>query len=194
MGCVKIMYNVFPITCACTILSLLFMAVNSYGISIKLGWNPPQRGEVTGYRLYYGLSSGSYDYVIDAKKTTIKAVRLKKGHQYYIVVTAYNEFGESEPSNELLVDTCTYRLSRGKKTMKDTGGIASVKVKTQPECEWNATSGADWLIITDGNSGEGSGVISCLVEPNDTYEPRTAISSFAGKAFILKQKGKKTQP
>lgn len=191
MGRVRHMYNVLPISCAFLIMSLLFMAGNSYGVSIKLGWNPPQRGEVNGYRLYYGLSSGLYDYVIDARNTTIKAVRLKKGYQYYIVVTAYNEFGESAPSNELPVNTCTYKISRGKKTMKDIGGIASVKVKTQPGCEWTATSGADWLTITDGNSGEGSGVITYLVGPNDTYEPRTVISTFADRTFTLKQRGRK---
>ncbi len=189
MGCVKNKYIVLPIYYAFIIISLLFTAGNSYGISIKLGWNPPQRGEVNGYRLYYGLSSGLYDYVIDARNTTVKAVRLKKGYQYYIVVTAYNEFGESEPSNELLVDTCTYKLSPAKKTMKQAGGIASVKVKTQPDCQWSASSGADWMTIIDGEEGMGNGVITCSVEPNDTYETRMGISTFADKVFTLKQKG-----
>jgi len=182
--------NILKVSGAFTIILLIFAVDNGYCISIKLGWNPPQRGEVTGYRLYYGLSSGLYDYVIDTKNTT-KAVRLKKGRQYYIVVTAYNEFGESAPSDELLVNTCIYKLSRGKKTMKDIGGIASVKVKTYPGCEWTAASGADWLTITDGNSGEGSGVITYLAGPNDTYEPRTVISTFAGRTFTLKQRGRK---
>jgi len=53
MGCVKNKYIVLPIYYAFIIISLLFTAGNSYGISIKLGWNPPQRGEVNGYRLYY---------------------------------------------------------------------------------------------------------------------------------------------
>lgn len=185
----KNLYNFFSISCALLIISLLFVAGNSYGISIKLGWNPPQRGEVNGYRLYYGLTSGSYDYMIDAKSTTVKAIRLKKGYQYYIVVTAYNEFGESEPSNELLVDTCTYKLSPAKKTMKDNGGIAMVKLKTQPDCQWSASSGAGWMTIVDGEEGMGNGVITCSVEPNDTYETRTGISEFAGKVFTLKQKG-----
>lgn len=191
MGCIKKknIYNFLPLTCACTIFFILFMAVNSYGISIKLGWNPPERGQTDGYRLYYGLSSGSYEYVIDVKNTTVKAVRLKKGYQYYIVATAYNEFGESEPSNELLVDTCTYKLSPAKKMMKQAGGIVSVKVKTQPDCHWSASSGADWMIIIDGEEGMGNGVITCSVEPNDTYDTRMGISTFAGKVFTLKQKG-----
>jgi hypothetical protein len=71
-------------------------------------------------------------------------------------------------------------------------GIASVKVKTQPGCDWTAASGASWLIIIDGGRGVGSGVITYSAESNDTYEPRTAISTFAGKVFTVKQKGMKT--
>jgi hypothetical protein len=184
--------NILNISFAFTILLLIFLAGNGYGISLKFGWNPPEKGEATGYKLYYGTASGSYDYVIDAGNTRIKSVRLQKGYQYYFVVTAYNEFGESAPSDELPVNTCNYKLSPSKKTIKEIGGIASVKVKTQSGCEWTATSGADWLTVTDGNRGDGSGVIMCSVGPNDTYETRTAISTFAGKTFILKQRAKKT--
>lgn len=183
--------SILNVSFAFAILSFVLMAGNGHAISLKFGWNPPERGEASGYKLYYGTASGSYDFVIDVGNKTIKSVRLKKGHQYYFVVTAYNEFGESAPSEELPVNTCVYKISPGKKTMKQIGGIASVKVKTQPGCEWTATSGTDWLTITDGNSGDGNGVITCLVEPNETYEPRTAISTFAGRTFTLKQRGRK---
>ncbi len=90
---------------------------------------------------------------------------------------------------ELQVNTCTYKLSPAKKKMKQAGGIASVKVKTQPDCQWSASSGADWMTIIDGEEGMGNGVITCSVEPNDTYETRMDISTFAEKVFTLKQKG-----
>jgi hypothetical protein len=188
-----ILKNILNVSFAFTFILLMFMIGNGHCISIKLGWNPPERGETSGYRLYYGTASGLYDYMIDVGNKRVKAVRLKKGYQYYIVVTAYNEFGESAPSNMLQVNTCTYRLSPGRKTMKQIGGVGSVKVKTQPGCEWTAASGVDWLTITDGERGEGSGVISYSVESNDTYEPRTAISTFAGKVFTVKQIGMKTR-
>lgn len=176
---------------AFAVLFFMVMAANGYAVSLTFGWNPPEKGRITGYKLYYGTTSGLYDYVVDVGDRTIKGVRLKKGYQYYFVVTAYNEFGESAPSEELPVNTCAYKISPGKKTMKQIGGIASVKVKTQPGCGWTATSGADWLTITDGNSGAGNGVITCWATPNETYEPRIAISTFAGKIFTLKQQGRK---
>jgi len=172
------------------------MAVNSYGITIKLGWNPSEKGDPTGYKIYYFCESkiGFDTYVIDVGNTHMKGINLKKGNQCYIVVTAYNEYGESAPSNMIQVNTCTYKLVPAKKTMKDNGGIAMVKVKTQPDCQWSASSGAVWMTIVDGEEGMGNGVITCSVEPNDTYETRTGISEFAGKVFTLKQKGiKKTR-
>lgn len=193
MGSVKKknMYNVLPIFCGLLIILLLFITVNSYGITIKLGWNPSVKGDPTGYKIYYFCENkaGFDTYVIDVGNTHIKGIRLKNGYQYYIAVTAYNEYGESAPSNMIQVNTCTYKLSPAKKTTKQAGGVASVKVKTQPDCQWSSSSGADWMTIIDGEEGMGNGVITFSVEPNDTYELRTAISTFAGKVFTLKQKG-----
>jgi len=183
--------NILYTSISSVFILLMFMAVDAYSVAIRLGWNPPERGEVTGYRLYYGMISGLYDNVIDARKATVKAIRLKKGYEYFVVVTAYNEYGESEPSNEVQVSTCTYRLAPGKKKMKQIGGTGAVKVVTQPDCAWIAVSGVSWLTITAGNEGLGKGLIMYSVEPNDSYDQREVISVFAGKTFTLKQKGMK---
>ena len=185
--------NICRVFFAVTIISLFFMIGNGHCISIKIGWNPSGKGDPTGYKIYYFCErqTGFEAFVIDVGDKTIKSLNLQKGYQYYIVVTAYNEYGESAPSNVLSVNTCTYRLSPGKKTMKQTGGFSSVKVTTQPDCNWSAASGSDWLKIIDGESGKGKGVIRYVVESNDTYEPRTVICTFAGKSFTVKQKGKK---
>ena len=130
--------------------------------------------------------------MIDARNSTLKSIRLQKGYQYYFAVSAYNEAGqESELAGPLGINTCTYKLKPSKKTFKDVGGTGTVNVVTQPDCEWTAASGVSWLRITDGRSGAGPGEITYSVGANDTYEPRTAIPTFAGKFFTLKQKGKK---
>ena len=42
-----------------------------------------------------------------------------------------------------------------------------------------------------GEKWAGPGGITYSIEPNETYETRAAVSTFAGKFFTLKQKGKK---
>ena len=129
--------------------------------------------------------------MIDISNGTLKKVsKLAKGYHYYFAVTAYNEAGqESDFSEELTVNTCTYKLSPSRKKFKPEGGVATVKVVTQPNCEWTAASGSDWLQIMDGESGTGTGIITYSVEPNPTPEKRVADSTFGGKNFSAIQKG-----
>jgi len=175
------------------IISFVFIVGNGRCLSIKLAWDPnPLEENVTGYKIYYGNDPDSYTYVIDVRNATLKSVRLKKGYNYYFAVTAYNEAGqESEPAGPLGINTCTYKLKPSKKTFKNVGGTGTVNVVTQPDCEWTAASGVSWLRITDGRNGVGPGEITYSVGTNDTYETRAAVSTFAGKFFTLKQKGKK---
>jgi hypothetical protein len=78
---------------------------------IKLAWNSNTEDDLAGYNVYYGISSGVYDYVVDARKatqlpdnvTTYTLNGLTLGQTYFIVVTAYDSSGnESEYSNEVL--------------------------------------------------------------------------------------------
>jgi hypothetical protein len=172
--------------------SLVLFAQHAYCGAVTLAWDPNSPSEgIAGYRLYYGTESRSYTGVIDITNGTLKKVsKLAKGYHYYFAVTAYNEAGqESDYSEELVVNTCKYKLSPGRKTFNPEGGVATVKVVTQPNCDWTATSGTDWLHIMDGESGFGPGVITYSVEPNSTPEKKTAGSTFAGKTFTVTQKG-----
>jgi fibronectin type 3 domain-containing protein len=58
-------------------------------------------GDVTGYKIYYGTSSGSYPYSRDAGNVTqypLSSLSLTEGTTYYFVVRAYNNVGESDNS------------------------------------------------------------------------------------------------
>jgi hypothetical protein len=70
--------------------------------SIKLAWDPSTEPLVTGYRLYYGKSSGVYTNVVDAgNRMDYTASELDAGATYYFVATAYTGTGdESTFSNE----------------------------------------------------------------------------------------------
>jgi hypothetical protein len=76
--------------------------------SVTLAWDADaQTGDPAtnpvGYRLYYGIASGSYSQVIDLGNTTTAAVsNLNSGTTYYFVTKAYNNANaESSPSNEV---------------------------------------------------------------------------------------------
>ena len=70
--------------------------------SIKLAWDPSPDPLVTGYRLYYGRSSGMYTVVVDAgNRTDYTVTGLDAGLTYYFTATAYTGTGdESIFSNE----------------------------------------------------------------------------------------------
>ena len=70
--------------------------------SIKLAWDPSTEPTVTGYRLYYGKSSGVYTQVVDTGNRTDNTITgLDAGTTYYFAATAYTGTGdESASSNE----------------------------------------------------------------------------------------------
>jgi hypothetical protein len=86
------------------ILIAFFLAtVSSFAASVTLAWDPNAEPDVTGYRVYYGTSSGVYTQSLDAgSATTIAIPNLLDGTTYYFAVTAYNtEALESAWSNEI---------------------------------------------------------------------------------------------
>jgi hypothetical protein len=78
--------------------------------TISLAWDPPTTNadgspltDLSGYQIYYGTASGTYDSPIDVGNvTTYTLTGLTKGQTYYIVVIAYDTFNDdSDSSNEV---------------------------------------------------------------------------------------------
>lgn len=74
--------------------------------SVTLTWDPVTASPVSGYRVYYGTSSGSYQQAISIGNSTTYALSgLTSGIRYYFVVTAVDTSGtESGYSNEVYKD------------------------------------------------------------------------------------------
>lgn len=72
--------------------------------NLNLAWNPNPETDISAYRLSYGTSSGQYNQVVDAGRSTSATVSsLEQGKTYYFVVTAVNYAGmASDPSIELI--------------------------------------------------------------------------------------------
>ena len=71
--------------------------------SVTLVWDPNAEPDISGYRLYYGMASGTFESVIDVgNQTTYNFSDLEDAKVYYFVVTAYDILGrESDFSSEL---------------------------------------------------------------------------------------------
>ena len=78
--------------------------------SVALNWQAPTTNtdgspavDLSGYKIYYGTSAGSYPNSVDAGSvTTYTFNNLSAGTTYYFVITAYDSSGvESDPSVEV---------------------------------------------------------------------------------------------
>ena len=82
---------------------MLFIPAISIAAEVTLEWDPnPESENVTGYKVYYGYSSGNYEINFNVgNQTTYTIPDLKSGQVYYFAVTAYNEGYESSFSEEI---------------------------------------------------------------------------------------------
>lgn len=110
---------------------------------------------------------------------------------------AYDGYGDNpvpppnpEPPTPPVPTVCTYTLSPTNKIFKPAGGTGSFTISTQNGCSWTASTTADWVTITSGSGGGGSGVTSYTVAANDG-PARTAIISVQGLEYkVSQQKGR----
>ena len=74
--------------------------------AVALEWDPNTEPDLSGYKLYYGLGSGSYTKMVDVGNQTNYTVgNLDAGKTYYFAVTAYNTSGyQSGYSNEVMCE------------------------------------------------------------------------------------------
>ncbi len=88
------------------------LTTSSFAVS-TLSW-AESPGDVTGYRLKYGISPGMYETVKDVgmqTSYTLSDLNLDESLTYYFTVTAYNNYGESLPSNEVIWEIMQLTLS-----------------------------------------------------------------------------------
>ena len=86
-----------------TLLISIIIVPSSHSADITLAWDHNDQVPITGYYVYHGLESGNYSAKIDAgSEPQYTLVGLDDLQSYYIAVTAYNEFGESDFSEEIV--------------------------------------------------------------------------------------------
>ena len=153
---------------------LVFPLQKGHCSQVTLTWDPNSEPDLAGYDIYYGTSSGNYQWNIDVGNvTTYTLTGLNMGVTYYIAATAYNTQGlESGFSNEVVytVPSCTYTISPSSASFSTSGGSGSVVVTTQAGCNWGTSTAPSWITVNSG-SGMGSGTMSYTVSPNTGTNP-----------------------
>ncbi len=89
---------------------------------------------------------------------------------------------------------CSFSISPSTASFSQTGGSGSFSVSTTTGCSWSAVSGADWVTITSGATGGGSGTVAFSVEQNLSPLPRSGgiTISPSGPSFVISQAGAST--
>jgi Putative binding domain, N-terminal len=89
----------------------------------------------------------------------------------------------------LLPTNCTYTVTPGAKSFTEATGKGSISVQSSAaDCTWTATSNADWLQVTSGSSGAGSGAVAFTVQGN-AEGPRSGSLTVGGQTITFTQSG-----
>ena len=86
-----------------TFVSFLLFILTAHCADVSLSWNANSESDLAGYRLHWGITSGSPTQDKDVGNFTTGTITgLESGVRYFITVTAYNtSWRESRPSNEV---------------------------------------------------------------------------------------------
>jgi hypothetical protein len=73
--------------------------------SLQFAWNPSTDPAVAGYKISYGVSSGTYTQTVNVGNATSATISpLNSSTTYYFILTSYNSAGlQSVPSNEISI-------------------------------------------------------------------------------------------
>jgi hypothetical protein len=82
---------------------LLLLPGHAYSEEVFLSWDPNQESDLSGYRIFYGTTSGSHSVKIEVGNTsTYMLTNLESGKTYCFSATAFDTSGnESEFSEEI---------------------------------------------------------------------------------------------
>jgi hypothetical protein len=85
---------------------------------------------------------------------------------------------------------CSYSISPTSQSFTASGGTGIINVTTTLSCPWTASTNSgswDWIAITSGWSGTGSGPVNYMVLPNYTGTSRSGYLTIAGQTFTITQ-------
>lgn len=122
-----------------------------------------------------GAGAGAVNYSVAANSGAARSGTITIAGQTFTV----NQSGGS----------CTYSISPTFRSAAIGGGSDTVAVTTQAGCAWTAVSNVNWITITSGAGGNGSGTVGYSVASNAGNPPRSGTVTIAGRTFTVDQAG-----
>jgi hypothetical protein len=87
-------------------LSLFLMTSTALARQVTVTWEPVPEPTLAGYVLYYGWTSGAYEFAVNVGKQTSYTVDgLAAGETYYFAIAAHDAFGYETPLSEEVTAT-----------------------------------------------------------------------------------------
>ena len=123
------------------VLFITFISSSSaLSAQITLAWDPNTEADLAGYKVYYGIASGTYGSPISVGNvTTYTLAGLTAGQTYYIALKAYNTSNmESDYSNE--VSGVATTLADTTPPTTPTNLTATAVSSSQINLSWNAST------------------------------------------------------
>ena len=190
----------FVITCLILFIFLVLSPFDS-AAQIKLAWDdPPADSNVTGYKVYYGTASGNYRYHIDVGYVTTYMVQhLSERATYYFAVKAYNQYGDSDYSNEVsgkIVETVsnpnvlsgpTSGITRKSYIFETGGSASSLGHRVQYQFDWNGDGSPDlstWGSATRRKSWTAAGAYKVRVRARSTADKNVISNWYDGNYYV----------
>ncbi len=118
-----------------------------------------------------GTSNGTVGFTVAANSGPGRQGTLTIGGQTFRVSQAEN---------------CSYAISPGQVSVASASGTTNVTVTSPAGCGWTASSGAAWLSISSGGSGNGNGTVRLAIQEN-AAGPRSGTATIAGQVFTVNQ-------
>ncbi len=167
---------------------LLLSTGKLFAGNLTLAWNASTSGNVGGYKIFYGLSSGNYTGNVDAgKSTSFQVTGLTNGAKYFFAVKAYNSTKtiQSAFSNEISATVPSTATLTSNFSANKTSGGAPLVVSFTPVTTGTVT-GWSW------NFGDTAIPVSTSQNPTvtyskpGTYSVRLTITGTGGSATLTK--------
>jgi hypothetical protein len=131
-----------------------------------------------------GTGNGAVTFTVDANLGAARTGTITIGGQAFTVSQAAPPPPPPPPP-----PPCTFSIVPGSETVAAAGGNGSVMVNASAsDCRWTAASNVDWLAVTGGASGTGSGPVLYSVAPYMGDTDRTGTITIAGQAFTVVQR------